>query len=132
MVNKAILIGNLGSDPESNQTKTGITVCNISVATSKKWKDKTTGEQQEKTEWHRVVMFDKLAEVAVKYLTKGAKVYICGEIKTKKWTDKEGIDRYTTEILANEMRVLGSQDGGESSSKPPAPPAESYDDDIPF
>ena len=110
-VNKAIIIGNLGDDPELRYTQANTAVANLSVATSEQWKDKQTGEQQEKTEWHKVSMFGRLAEVAGEYLKKGSKVYLEGRIQTRKWQDKEGQDRYTTEIVANELQMLdGKQD----------------------
>lgn len=140
-VNKVILIGNLGHPPEVRTGTSGNTVTSISLATSESWKDKTTGEQKEKTEWHRVIFFNKLAEIAGQYLTKGSKVYIEGKLTTRKWQDKEGKDRYTTEIVADQMQML---DGKPSSNEAPAMPAPStpapdsagsppvYDDDIPF
>jgi single-strand DNA-binding protein len=111
-INKVILIGNLGADPETRHTAGGNAVTNLSVATSESWRDRQSGEMQEKTEWHRVVMFSKLAEIAGEYLRKGSKVYIEGRIQTSKWQDKDGNDRYTTEIIANEMQMLDSRGGG--------------------
>lgn len=111
-VNKAILIGNVGADPEVRAMTSGDSICTLSVATSERWKDKNSGEQKEATEWHRVVLFGKLAEIAESYITKGSTVYIEGKIKTRKWTDKEGVDRYTTEIHAETMRMLGTPQGG--------------------
>ena len=139
-INKAIILGNVGQDPEVRHSSNGNAICNISVATSESWKDKTTGEQQERTEWHRVVMYRKLAEIAGQYLRKGSQVYIEGRIQTRKWQGQDGQDRYTTEIVANEMQMLGGKrDGDSAPSRPaaapqPAPqaPAGAYDDDIPF
>lgn len=111
-INKAILIGNLGADPETRHTAGGNAVTNLSLATSETWRDKQTGDQQEKTEWHRVVMFGKLAEIAGEYLRKGSKVYVEGRIQTRKWQDRDGNDRWTTEIVANEMQMLDSRGGG--------------------
>jgi single-strand DNA-binding protein len=122
-VNKVILVGNLGNDPESNELPSGGAVTNISVATSESWKDKKTGQQQERTEWHRVVFFNRLAEIANEYLKKGSKVYVEGSLRTRKWQDKQGQDRYTTEIVASEMQMLDSKDAsGDGFPK----------DDIPF
>ncbi len=149
-INKVILIGNLGQDPEVRYMPNGGAVCNITVATSESWKDKNTGEPVERTEWHRVVMFRRLAEIAGEYLKKGSKVYIEGKLQTRKWQDQQGNDRYTTEIIADEMQMLDSRGGGSADfaprqgsgapqqnaqpqSAPAAPPADnSYDDDIPF
>ena len=111
-VNKVILVGNLGADPEVKYTAGGSAVCTLSVATSESWKDKQTGEQQERTEWHRVKMFGRLAEIAGEYLKKGRQVYIEGSIRTDKYTDKEGIQRYSTDIIGNEMPMLGGNEGG--------------------
>ncbi len=111
-VNKVILIGNLGKDPEVRYAPSGAAICNVTIATSRQWKDKTSGERQEETEWHRVVFYDRLAEIAGEYLKKGKSVYIEGRLKTRKWTDKEGVDKYTTEIIAQEMTMLGSREGG--------------------
>lgn len=111
-VNKAILIGNLGADPETRYTAGGTAVTNINVATSDTWRDKTSGEMQERTEWHRVVFFARLAEIAGEYLRKGSKVYVEGRIQTRKWQNKDGIDQYTTEIVANEMQMLDAKGGG--------------------
>ena len=114
-INKAIIVGNLGRDPEVRYTANGNAIANITVATTESWKDKQSGERQERTEWHRVVFFGRLAEIAEEYLKKGAQVYIEGSIRTQKWQDKEsGQDRYTTEIVARDMQMLGSR-GGESS-----------------
>ena len=108
-VNKVILIGHLGQDPQKRQFEDGKPVANISVATSEKWTDKNTGQKTEKTEWHRVVFFGRLAEVVGQYLTKGSKVYIEGKLQTRKWTDENGMDRYNTEIVANHMQMLGGE-----------------------
>ena len=110
-VNKVILVGNLGKDPEIRYSPNGGAVANITIATSESWKDKVSGEKQEKTEWHRVVFFGRLAEIAGEYLKKGAQIYLEGRLQTRKWQDKEGKDRYTTEIVANEMQMLGSREG---------------------
>ena len=148
-VNKVILIGNLGQDPEVRYMPNGGAVCNITVATSESWKDKNTGENQEKTEWHRVVMFRRLAEIAGEYLKKGSKVYLEGRLQTRKWQDQQGQDRYTTEIIADQMQMLDSRGGsaefggGGGGSRPSAPsgggaapsapPADNgFEDDIPF
>ncbi|ROO37631.1 single-stranded DNA-binding protein [Salinisphaera orenii] len=111
-VNKAIIVGNLGADPETRYTAGGTAVTNINVATSDSWRDKSSGEMQERTEWHRVVFFARLAEVAGEYLRKGSKVYVEGRIQTRKWQGQDGQDRYTTEIVANEMQMLDSKGGG--------------------
>jgi len=140
-INKVILIGNLGSDPDVRYTSTGAAVANITVATSDQWKDKQTGENQERTEWHRVVFFNRLAEVVGEYLKKGSQVYIEGRLQTRKWQDKEGQDRYTTEIVANEMQMIGSRPGSGARNEEQAPqrpsspsvsgPAmDNFDDDI--
>jgi len=151
-INKVILVGNLGKDPETRYMPNGKAVTDFSIATSESWKDKQTGEQREQTEWHSVVMYDRLAEIAAEYLRKGSQVYIEGKLRTRKWQDKEGRDRYTTEVISNEMQMLGSRGGGgagtESRSEPratggggeraapasaPAPEREEvFDDDIPF
>ena len=149
-VNKAIIIGNLGKDPEVRYTASGEAICNITVATSESWKDKQTGEKKELTEWHRISFFGKLAEICGQYLKKGSQVYVEGSIRTRKWTDKEGQERYTTEIKGDQMTMLGSRQGmggpaapGGYDSEPtdysPAPPKNkpkpSFDDlgdDIPF
>ncbi len=122
-VNKAILIGNLGNDPEIRRTTNNDAVATISLATSETWKDKQSNEKQERTEWHRVVFFKRLAEIVGEYLRKGSKIYVEGAIRTRKWTDKSGIDRYTTEIVANEMHML---DRKSASNIPPSGPVESY------
>src|SRR5229473_2568710 len=122
-VNKVILVGNLGRDPETRYAPEGGAISNISVATTDTWKDKTSGEKQEKTEWHRVVFFSKLAEIAGEYLKKGSQVYIEGRLQTRKWQDKEGHEKYTTEIVADRMQMQGSRAGlGTVSSEPPASP----------
>jgi len=145
-VNKVILVGNLGQDPETKYMPSGQAVCNISIATTESWNDKTSGEKVEKTEWHRVVFFRRLAEIAGEYLRKGSQVYIEGRLQTRKWQDQSGNDRYTTEIVANEMQMLGGKGSGvaampneysnESKSQPePATAsagADDFDDDIPF
>jgi single-strand DNA-binding protein len=113
-INKVILIGNLGADPETRAMPSGMTVANIRVATSENWKDKQSGENKERTEWHNVAMFGRLGEIAGEYLKKGSKVYIEGSLRTRKWQDKQGQDRYTTEIIANEMQMLDSRGGGMS------------------
>ncbi|MBT8422113.1 MAG: single-stranded DNA-binding protein [Gammaproteobacteria bacterium] len=141
-VNKVILVGNLGADPETKYMPSGDCVCNLSVATTESWKDKNSGEKVERTEWHRVVMFRRLAEIAGEYLRKGSQVYLEGKLKTRKWQDKNGNDRYTTEIEASEMQMLGGR-GGNAGMGAPAPaqaaaaPAASGsfdgpEDDIPF
>ena len=152
-INKVILVGNLGQDPETRYMPNGKAVTNLRIATSESWKDKQTGEQREQTEWHSIVMYDKLAEIAAEYLRKGSQVYVEGKLRTRKWQDKEGRDRYTTEINANEMQMLGGRGGDrgaaagagtESRSEPrsspaterkPAPAGDAggeFDDDIPF
>ena len=144
-VNKVIVLGNLGRDPELRYTANGAAVCNIALATSRNWKSKDTGERQEETEWHRVVFYDKLAEVAGEYLKKGRPVYVEGRLKTRKWQDKDGKDNYTTEIVAESMQLLGGrEEGGEARapaprpapSRAPAPKSSSsfddMDSDIPF
>ena len=152
-VNKVILIGNLGRDPEVRYATSGSAICNVTIATSRQWKDKTSGERQEETEWHRVVFYDRLAEIAGEYLKKGRPVYVEGRMKTRKWTDKDGVEKYTTEIVADQMQLLGSREGmgdGESrgggaparsapASRPSSAPAQKsstgfddMDDDIPF
>jgi len=140
-VNKVILLGRLGKDPEVRYMPNGDAVCNFSLATSESWKDKS-GEKQEKTEWHNIVIYRKLAEIAGEYLKKGSQVYVEGKLQTRKWQTKDGQDRYTTEIIAHEMQMLGSKSGdtsgvtGETSGvKPVSKPAgnfDNFDDDIPF
>lgn len=122
-VNKVILIGNVGRDPEVRYAPSGAAVCGFSIATSRAWKDKSSGERQEETEWHRLVAYDRLGEIAGEYLKKGSSVYIEGRLKTRKWTDKDGTDRYTTEIIVAELTMLGSRqdsDGGEQRQSAPA------------
>ncbi|MCP5269932.1 MAG: single-stranded DNA-binding protein [Burkholderiaceae bacterium] len=111
-VNKVILIGNLGRDPEVRYAPSGSAICNVTIATSRQWKNKDSGERQEETEWHRVVFYDRLAEIAGEYLKKGKSVYVEGRLKTRKWTDKDGVEKYTTEIIAQEMTMLGGREGG--------------------
>ena len=110
-INKVILIGNLGRDPEVRYTPNGNAICNISVATTRNWKDKTSGDKVEETEWHRVVFYDRLAEIAGEYLKKGRPVYVEGRLKTRKWQDKDGKDVYTTEVIADQMQLLGGREG---------------------
>ncbi len=156
-INKVILVGNLGQDPETRYMPSGGAVTNVSIATSESWKDKQTGEPQERTEWHRVVFFNRLAEIAGEYLKKGSKVYVEGSLRTRKWQGQDGQDRYTTEIVAAEMQMLdgrgenmgGGMGGGYGGGMPqqgrqqpqqqqapqnqaPAPAMDSFDDDIPF
>ena len=148
-VNKVILVGNLGKDPEIRYMPSGGAVANVTVATSETWKDKNTGEQKEQTEWHRVVFFNRLAEVVGEYLKKGSKIYMEGALQTRKWQDQSGQDRYTTEIKASTMQMLDSRGGGSAefspaggaskpsnfSSAPAQPttaPMDDFDDDIPF
>jgi single-strand DNA-binding protein len=144
-VNKVILIGNLGQDPEVRYMPNGNAVANVTLATSESWKDKNSGELQEKTEWHRVVFFRRLAEIVGEYLKKGSKVYVEGRLQTRKWQDQNGQDRYTTEIVADQMQMLDSRGAGGSAnfdsnrpaqqkSAPAAAPMpdEGFDDDIPF
>ena len=152
-VNKVIIVGNLGQDPETRYMPSGAAVTNFTVATNESWKDKQTGEQKDRTEWHRVAMFNRLAEIAAEYLRKGSQVYIEGKLRTRKWQGQDGNDRYTTEIIADEMQMLGgrggsgggggdfgggrSQGGGQGGqggggSAPPQPGPEEFDDDIPF
>ena len=144
-INKVIVVGNLGKDPEVRDMPNGNAVANITLATTESWKDKSSGEQQEKTEWHRIVMFRRLGEIAGEYLKKGSQVYIEGKLQTRKWQDNSGNDRYTTEIVANEMQMLGgrgggsgggsadfSQDSAPAKSAPQPAAAGEFDDDIPF
>lgn len=145
-VNKVIIVGTLGQDPEVKYTANGSAVVNVGVATNESWKDKQTGETQERTEWHRIVMFGKLAEIAGQYLKKGSQAYFEGSLRTNKWQDQSGNDRYTTEIIANEMQMLGGRGGSggapapvqeeqQSQSKPAAAETAAMDDgfdDIPF
>jgi len=148
-INKVIIVGNLGGDPETRYMPSGSAVTNLTVATNESWKDKATGEQKDRTEWHKVAMFNRLAEIAAEYLRKGSQVYIEGKLRTRKWQDKSGQDRWTTEIIADEMQMLGGrggagggsgggsapmssgQDSGPSSA-PPQPGPDDFDDDIPF
>ena len=153
-VNKVIIIGNLGKDPEVRYLASGSAICNITVATSRQWKDKTSGERQEETEWHRITFFDRMAEIAGEYLKKGRPVYVEGRLKTRKYTDKDGVEKYATDIVATEMQLLGGREGGGSDadtgasapqrsapaprpapSKPAAKSSTGFDnmdDDIPF
>lgn len=146
-VNKVIIIGNLGADPEVRYMPSGGAVANLSIATSESWKDKQSGERVERTEWHRIALFNRLAEIAGEYLKKGSKVYVEGSLRTRKWQDNAGQDRYTTEIIASELQMLdgrggasemsqqssygGAQSAGSHNSPAPAP-AEEFDDEIPF
>jgi len=116
-INKVILVGNLGNDPETRYTQAGAAITNVSVATSETWKDKQTGQPQERTEWHRVVFFNRLGEIAGEYLRKGSKIYVEGSLRTRKWQDKEGMDRYTTEIVGNEMQMLDSRGAGQGGGE---------------
>jgi single-strand DNA-binding protein len=145
-INKVILLGNVGNAPEVRQTTEGNVIAILSLATSENWKDKQTGEKQEKTEWHRVVFFRQLAEIVGKYVRKGSKLYIEGSLRTRKWQDQQGIDRYTTEIVANDMQMLDSRHDEErpdnnepgyaaktpmsTNNQPPV--LQDYDDDVPF
>jgi len=141
-INKAIIVGTLGQDPEVRQTSGGNSVANLSVATNETWKDKQTGEKKESTEWHRIVLWGHVAEIAGQYLSKGSKVYLEGRIQTRKWQDSEGQDRYSTEIVASELQMLGEAGGsrGEApqqrsapqQSAPRQPHPGQFDDDIPF
>ena len=149
-VNKVIVVGNLGNDPDTRYMPSGGAVTNLSLATTESWKDKETGEQKDRTEWHRVAMFGRLAEIAAEYLRKGSQVYIEGKLRTRKWQDQSGNDRYTTEIIADELQMLGGRSGGSSSKESvsqavPSMPenekakpateqkaSEDFDDDIPF
>lgn len=139
-INKVILVGHLGADPETRYMPSGGAVTNVRIATTEAWKDKNTGDQQERTEWHSVAFFGRLAEIAGEYLRKGSQVYVEGRLRTRKWQDRDGNDRYTTEIIANEMQMLGGRPGAGApaksspSSPPPSdgPPSEDFDDDIPF
>jgi len=151
-VNKVILIGNLGADPETRSMPSGMTVANIRVATSESWKDKQSGEQKERTEWHSVALFGRLGEIAGEYLRKGSQVYIEGSLRTRKWQDKEGRDRYTTEVIASDMQMIGGRGGSGGGggggsgattgsyesreraavTEPSGGGTEAFDDDIPF
>lgn len=146
-INKVIIVGNLGADPEVRYMPSGGAVTNVTIATSESWKDKQTGEQQDRTEWHRVVFFNRLAEIAGEYLRKGSKVYVEGSLRTRKWQDQAGVERYTTEIVAAEMQMLDGKGGSEGGapraqssarsqapahSEAPAQVSQDFDDDIPF
>jgi len=147
-INKVIIVGNVGGDPETRYMPSGSAVTNLTVATNESWKDKQSGEQKERTEWHRVAMFNRLAEIAAEYLRKGSQVYIEGKLRTRKWQDKSGNDRYTTEIIADEMQMLGGRGGSGGGNfgdrapsgggqqgggnAPPQPGPDDFDDDIPF
>jgi len=158
-INKVIIVGNVGGDPETRYMPSGSAVTNLTIATNESWKDKQTGEQKERTEWHRVAMFNRLAEIAAEYLRKGSQVYIEGKLRTRKWQDKSGNDRYTTEIIADEMQMLGGRGGSGGGGNfgggapsggapsggapsggdqqgggnaPPQPGPDDFDDDIPF
>ena len=149
-INKVIIVGNLGQDPDTRYMPSGAAVTNFTVATNEAWKDKQTGEQKERTEWHKVAMFGRLAEIAAEYLRKGSQVYVEGKLRTRKWQGQDGQDRYTTEIIADEMQMLGGRGGaggggsfgggGEpggsgqqgGGSAPPQPGPDDFDDDIPF
>jgi len=161
-INKVIIVGNVGGDPETRYMPSGSAVTNLTIATNESWKDKKTGEQKERTEWHRVAMFNRLAEIAAEYLRKGSQVYIEGKLRTRKWQDKSGNDRYTTEIVADEMQMLGGRGGGDfgggsgggqgggsggdfgggqgggqsggqgGGNAPPQQGPDDFDDDIPF
>jgi single-strand DNA-binding protein len=148
-INKVILVGNVGGDPETRYMPSGSAVTNLTIATNESWKDKQTGEKKERTEWHRVAMFNRLAEIAAEYLRKGSQVYIEGKLRTRKWQDKDGHDRYTTEIIADEMQMLGGRSGGDfgggnqggpknqgssqgGGNAPPPQGPDDFDDDIPF
>jgi len=154
-VNKVILVGNLGADPETRSMPSGMTVTNIRIATSESWKDKASGAQQERTEWHSIALFGRLGEIAAEYLRKGSQVFVEGKLRTRKWQDKQGNDRFTTEIIADNMQMLGGRAGGAGAtggggggadrgsaagaprddydqSPAPAGGKEEFDDDIPF
>jgi single-strand DNA-binding protein len=153
-VNKVILVGNLGADPETRSMPSGMTVTNIRIATSESWKDKTSGAQQERTEWHSIALFGRLGEIAAEYLRKGSQVFVEGKLRTRKWQDKQGNDRFTTEIIADNMQMLGARAGGggggvgggmdrggasapprddyDQSQAPAGGGKEDFDDDIPF
>lgn len=144
-VNKVIIVGNLGNDPDTKYMPSGSAVTNLSVATNESWKDKATGEQKDRTEWHKVAMFGRLAEISAEYLRKGSQVYIEGKLRTRKWQDQQGNDRYSTEIIADEMQMLGGRTGGGAPAmggppqSSPAPQGSQgpagggdFDDDIPF
>ncbi|OUW80957.1 MAG: single-stranded DNA-binding protein [Gammaproteobacteria bacterium TMED219] len=132
-LNKVLIIGNLGSDPEIKYTSSGSAVANLSIATSERWKDRNTGEQKEQVEWHRVVLFSRLAEIAEQYLKKGSKVFVEGKLQTRDWEDAEGKKRYTTEVIAREMTMLDSRSGSDNASQPQSSsPENNFEEDIPF
>ena len=141
-INKVILIGHLGQDPEVRALPSGSSIANLRIATTESWKDKQSGEFKEQTEWHTVVLFGRTAEVAAEYLKKGSQVFIEGRLRTRKWQDKTGADRYSTEIIADQMQLLGGRPSGDKSAAPASDPSESetgghghreeFDDDIPF
>jgi len=132
-LNKVLIIGNLGSDPEIKYTSSGSAVANLSIATSERWKDRNTGEQKEQVEWHRVVLFSRLAEIAEQYLKKGSKVFVEGKLQTRDWEDAEGKKRYTTEVIAREMTMLDSRPGSDNASQPQSSsPENNFEEDIPF
>ncbi|MFL2709059.1 MAG: single-stranded DNA-binding protein [Gammaproteobacteria bacterium] len=135
-LNKVLIIGNLGADPEIKYTQAGSPVANLSVATSERWKDKNTGEQKEQVEWHRVVIFGRLAEIAEQYLKKGSKIFVEGKLQTRDWEDSEGKKRYTTEVVAREMTMLDSKgdsmESSSSSSSSSKPDNNKFEEDIPF
>ena len=128
-INKVILIGHLGADPETRAMPSGSSVANLRIATTESWRDKQSGEQQERTEWHRVALFGRLAEIAGEYLRKGSQVYIEGSLRTRKWQDKQGNERYTTEIVANDMQMLGGRGGSGAGAPSGGGPRESAPDD---
>lgn len=140
-VNKVIIVGNLGRDPETRYSAAGVAMTNIAVATTEQWKDKQSGEKKEQTEWHRIAFFGKLAEIAGQYLKKGSQIYVEGRLQTRKWADKDGVEKYTTEIIADTMQMLGAKQGGNahqndghhsSANQRRQAPVDSLDDDIPF
>ena len=132
-LNKVLIIGNLGSAPEIKYTSSGSAVANLSIATSERWKDRNTGEQKEQVEWHRVVLFSRLAEIAEQYLKKGSKVFVEGKLQTRDWEDAEGKKRYTTEVIAREMTMLDSRSGSDNASQPQSSsPENNFEEDIPF
>ena len=132
-VNKVILIGNLGRDPEIRYSGDGAAICNLSIATTSQWKDRKSNEKQEETEWHRVVFYGKLAEIAGEYLTKGRSIYVEGRLRTRKWKGKDGQDRYTTEVIADQMQILGGNKDATSQNPANDVPAPDLDDDsIPY
>ena len=142
-INKVILVGTLGADPKTSAMPSGSSVTNVSIATNESWKDKETGEQQDRTEWHRIAFFNRLAEIAAEYLKKGSQIYIEGKLRTRKWQDKDGNDRWTTEIIANELQMLGGrsasigdmpeeQTNQSEATSSPSSSSEDFNDDIPF